>query len=62
MLSSYAASNSFEALMIAIAYPKTSLVDIISEMRTNQVSEDEILKAAQLVGAYLGKLGIRARS
>lgn len=62
VLDKHAASNAFEALLVCTTYLHVILQDIVLELRSNNASDIEILKSAQLVGTWLGRTGIEARS
>lgn len=50
-----------QALMTCLLYPLISLEDILDELRVNEENEDSIRRAGELVGTYLGKIGIEQR-
>lgn len=50
-----------QALMSCVLYPSLTLQEVIEELRDQGASDDSLLKAGELVGAYLCERGIRER-
>ena len=48
-----------EALLLSILHPTLSLQDLIADLRDEGVSEDDVVRCAQLVGAHRGKEKLR---
>jgi hypothetical protein len=54
-------SSPLRSLLLSIVYPTLSLQELITCLRDEGISRENLILSARLVGAYLGESGIRSR-